>query len=195
MAESSQNENSDGGQPITLILNRIQAGESGATQELFESLYAQLRRLAQVKMAQEKPGHTLQATALVNEAFLRLVGPSDTTWENRNHFFAAAAEAMRRILVEMARQKKSLKRGGGWQKLELADEEVVESPIAEELLDLDEALKRFEMVDPIKAKLVKLRFFAGMTNAEAAGALGIGLSTAERYWTFAKAWLHQEVKR
>ncbi|MEZ6093959.1 MAG: ECF-type sigma factor [Pirellulaceae bacterium] len=102
---------------------------------------------------------------------------------------------MRRILVEMARQKKSLKRGGGWQKLELADEEVVESPIAEELLDLDEALKRFEMVDPIKAKLVKLRFFAGMTNAEAAGALGIGLSTAERYWTFAKAWLHQEVKR
>ncbi len=180
---------------VTLILRDVNSGRAGATQELFDMLYGHLRRMAQSKMAQEKPGQTLQATALVNEAFLRLVGSGDATWENRNHFFGAASEAMRRILIDVARQKKSQKHGGGAAKFQLAEEDKIGFPVADEILDLDEAIDRLEALHPDKAKLVKLRFFAGFTNSEAAEILGIGLSTAERHWTYAKAWLHQEISK
>ena len=180
-------------QNVTLILNAVDAGKQGATEELFEILYSQLRRMAQQRMTQEKPGQTLQATALVNEAFLRLMGPNPSKWENRNHFFSAAAEAMRRILIDIARQKRTKKKGGELAQFELQEEDRFGLPVADEVLDLDAALTRLDKVDPVKAKLVKLRFFAGFSTKEAAEILGIGLSTAERYWAYAKAWLHQEL--
>ena len=178
---------------VTEIIYDVRRGESGASADLFEMLYDELRQLATRKMAQEAPGHTLQATALVNEAYLRLVG-SDDVWENRVHFFSVAAEAMRRILIESARRKSRQKRGGGAKRCELSDFDQAILPIADELLDLDIVLDKLEVVDPVKAKLVKLRFFGGLTTKQAAELLGIGLSTAERYWTYARAWLHQEMQ-
>ena len=156
---------------------------------------AALRKLAAAKLAHEKPGQTLQATALVHDAYLRLVGDGEReqSWDNRGHFFAAAAEAMRRILIDQARQKHSDRRGGGWQRCELSDADRVTLPISDELLDLDDALTRLSTVDPQAAELVKLRVFAGLTVEEAAAIQGVSPRTAKRNWAYARAWLGREL--
>jgi RNA polymerase sigma factor (TIGR02999 family) len=176
---------------VTRILSAIQQGDPHAAAQLLPLVYEELRRLAAERMAQEKPGQTLQATALVHEAYLRLVGAGEAPhWDGRGHFFAAAAEAMRRILINRARDKARQKRGGGWQRLEL--DRLVEAAGAneEETLAVDEALQRLEQHNKPCADLVKLRFFAGLTMDEAAAALGIAPRTAHRYWAFARAWLY-----
>jgi RNA polymerase sigma factor (TIGR02999 family) len=179
---------------VTRILDLIQQGDPSAAENLLPLVYNELRRLAAQKLAQEKPGQTLQATALVNEAYLRLVGTGgDLHWNSRGHFFAAAAEAMRRILVESARRKSRLKHGRERQRVDLESDCLVSAAPSLDLLALDEALSRLADIDPAKAELVKLRFFAGMTMPEAAAALDISLATAERHWTFAKAWLYAEL--
>jgi RNA polymerase sigma factor (TIGR02999 family) len=157
-------------------------------------VYEELRRLAAAKLAQEAPGQTLQATALVHEAWLRLVGKEDPGWQGRRHFFGAAAEAMRRILVENARRKKRLKRGGQMQRVDVNAVEVPSPMPDDELLAMDEALNRLAETDPRAAELVKLCFFVGLTQAAAAQELGISVSTAERTWTFARAWLFREMQ-
>ncbi len=177
------------------LLNAIQEGDPGAAGELLPLVYDELRRLAAQKLAQETPGQTLQPTALVHEAYLRLVGSAEPPgkWQGRGHFFAAAAEAMRRILVENARRKHATKRGGDWQRVPLEEfHRISESP--EDLLDLDDALTRFAAEEPDKARLVQLRFFAGLSTPDAADALGISLATAERWWTFARTWLYSELQ-
>lgn len=176
---------------VTRILSRMESGDPSAAEQLLPLVYAELRRLAAAKLAQEKPGQTLQATALVHDAYLRLVDQSvPQQWDGRHHFFAAAAEAMRRILIERARQKRSLKRGGQYQRVELAENEPAILPLAcDDLLGLDEALRGFEQAHPRKAELVKLRFFAGLTTAQAAEALGVSVATAENDWAYARSWL------
>lgn len=178
---------------VTRILTAIGQGDLLAAQQLLPLVYAELRQVAAAKLAREKPGQTLDATALVHEAYLRLVG--DQHFENRRHFFAAAGEAMRRILVENARRKRSLKRGGDRQRLDLDVEQPVTGKQSEPLLALDEALERLEARDPDKAQLVKLRYFAGMTIEQAAETLAISITTANRWWTYARAWLHDEIRR
>ena len=181
---------------VTQLLEAIQQGQSRATEELLPLIYQELRRLAAHRMANEAPGHTLQPTALVHEAYLRLVGGSQPKqWEGRGHFFAAAAEAMRRILVDRAREKKALKRGGHLERVDLEAVELLSPVPDDELLALDEALDRLATVDTRAAELVKLCFFVGLTQEEAAGELGISLSTAERVWGFARAWLLREVRK
>lgn len=187
---------------VTQILLAIEQGDPRGAEELLPLVYDELRKLAAQKMVQEAAGQTLQATALVHEAYLRLVGPASSDhadkgrdWDNRGHFFAAAAEAMRRILVEKARRKKRLKHGGGRQQINLeAVAEVADEP-ADDLEALDAALSRLEQVDAVAARLVKLRFFAGLTMPEAAELLELPLRTAERNWTFARTWLHRELAR
>jgi RNA polymerase sigma factor (TIGR02999 family) len=175
---------------ITRILSGIHEGDPHAAEQLLPLVYDELRKLAAEKMAQERPGQTLQPTALVHEAYLKLAGPGlDREWKNRVHFFAAAAEAMRRILVDNARQKRRLKRGGGRERVPLADFDAVAAPSAEDLLALNEALDQLEANDPVKARLVKLRYFVGLTEEEAATVLDISRATASRYWAFARAWL------
>jgi RNA polymerase sigma factor (TIGR02999 family) len=179
---------------VTHILAAIDQGDPHAAAQLLPLVYDELRRLAAAQMAREKPGQTLNATALVHEAYLRLVGPADDQrWQNRGHFFAAAAEAMRRILVENARRKGRVKHGGRRQRIELADACPVVEPPSDDLLALDEALTRLAERDPVRAELVKLRFFAGLTMPEAAQALGLSLATAERHWTFVRTWLYAEL--
>jgi RNA polymerase sigma factor (TIGR02999 family) len=178
---------------LTQILNAIEQGDPQATRQLLPVVYEELRKLAAQKLAHEKPGQTLGATALVHEAYLRLVGNEPSQWHNRGHFFAAAAEAMRRILVENARRKRSSKHGGAMARHDLADVQVATPELEEELLALDDALNRLAEQDPVKADLVKLRHFAGLTIDEAAQALDISTTTANRYWAFARAWLHQEI--
>jgi RNA polymerase sigma factor (TIGR02999 family) len=175
---------------VTGILSAIEQGDSHAAEHLLPLVYDELRKLAAQKLAQEKPGQTLQATALVHEAYLRLVDSNTIQrWDSRGHFFAAAAEAMRRILVENARHKSSAKAGGGRQRVDLDEvEPAIEGPRVD-LLALDEALGRLEAKDPRKAGLVKLRYFAGLTNQQAAEALGISTSTADNDWAYAKTWL------
>jgi RNA polymerase sigma factor (TIGR02999 family) len=184
---------------VTRILHAIEQGDRHASGQLLPLVYDELRRLAAQKMAREAPGQTLDATALVHEAYLRLVGPADQPrWESRRHFFAAAAEAMRRILVENARRKKSQKHGGHFQHRPLEGVEQADpalEPQADELLALEEALTKLSDQDPLKAELVKLRYFAGLTTEQAAQALGISTATAERYWAYAKAWLRYEMRR
>lgn len=179
---------------VTAILNAIEAGNA-RTDELLPLVYDELRRMAMAKMRDERPGHTLQATALVHEAFLRLLGDEQATWQNRRHFFGAAAIAMQRILVEQARQRLQQKRGGEFQRVELIDFAVAESDQASDtqLLALNEALQLLEKDDPAKAELVRLRYFAGLSEEEAARALNISRATASRWWTFAKAWLFQRL--
>jgi len=179
---------------VTHILNAIERGDAKATDELVPLVYEELRILAAQKLFHEPPGQTLQATALVHEAYLRLVGSTPQSWENRGHFFAAAAEAMRRILVENARHKKSLKHGGRLQPVDLVESLAVDdaSP-PEEMLALDEALAKLAQQDPTKAELVKLRYFAGLTIEQAAKALDISHATAERYWDYARSWLRVEL--
>ena len=179
---------------ITCILSAIEQGDPHAAGQLLPLVYEELRKLAAQKLAQEKPGQTLQATALVHEAYLRLVDTDKVSqWNSRGHFFAAAAEAMRRILVENARRKKRGKHGGGRQRLDIDEVPLIAAEPGDNLLDLDEALTRLERTDALAAQLVKLRYFAGLTMAEAASALGLPLRTAERNWTFARSWLHREL--
>jgi RNA polymerase sigma factor (TIGR02999 family) len=179
---------------VTQILNAIAQGDPRASEQLLPLVYDELRRLAAQKMAGEKPGQTLQPTALVHEAYLRLVGAgAEGPWDSRGHFFAAAAEAMRRILVENARRKRSRKHGGGLRRHD-ADELPMPMPEPiEDLLALDEALNKLAAKDRLKAEVVKLRYFAGMTIEETADALGISAATAKRWWTYARAWLYQAI--
>ncbi|MGD9632303.1 MAG: ECF-type sigma factor [Pirellulales bacterium] len=181
---------------VTKIFRQIDQGDPDAAEGLLPLVYDELRQLAMTKLAKERPGQTLQATALVHEAYLRLIGPADDQaqrWDSRGHFFAAAAEAMRRILVEHARRKKRLKHGGERQRVELDSACAVSAEPSVDLLALDEGLNKLAAIQPIKAELVKLRYFAGLTMPEAAAALGISLATAERYWAFARTWLLAEM--
>jgi RNA polymerase sigma factor (TIGR02999 family) len=179
---------------VTRILSAIEAGDPQAAEQLLPLVYDELRKLAARKLAHEKPGQTLQATALVHEAYVRLVGyGAEPHWNSRGHFFAAAAEAMRRILVEDARRKSRLKHGRGHHRVDLESSCLVSAAPSLDLLALDEALSRLAETEPAKAELVKLRFFAGLTMPEAAAALDISPATAERYWTFARSWLYAEL--
>jgi RNA polymerase sigma factor (TIGR02999 family) len=181
---------------VTAILSKVEQGDSAAAEQLLPLVYDELRRLAAAKLGQERAGQTLQPTALVHEAYVRLVGGGGgepVKWDSRGHFFAAAAEAIRRILVESARRKKRLKHGGHVHRVGV---ELVELPTRiadEELIALDEALEKFRQQDPLKAQLVTLRFFGGLTIEQAAQVLKISRVTAHRYWTFARAWLHREI--
>jgi RNA polymerase sigma factor (TIGR02999 family) len=182
---------------VTQILNAIEQGDSKAADELLPLVYEELRLLAAQKMAQEKPGQTLQATALVHEAYIRLVGSQDQDWNSRGHFFAAAAEAMRRILIDSARRKRSLKRGGTYQRIEL-DAAIFKGGKVlptDDLIVLDEALRKLGNKDKIKADLVKLRYFAGLTSEQAAEVLGISPATAERHWDYARSWLRVAITK
>jgi len=178
---------------VTRLLCAAEQGDPEAASELLPLVYAELRQLAAIKIADALPGQTLQPTALVHEAYLRLVDqPDEQQWDSRGHFFAAAAEAMRRILVENARRKDAVKHGGGRRRLPLEEfHRVTESP--EDLLDLDDALTRFAAREPAKAQLVQLRFFAGLSTPEAAAALKVSVATAERWWAYARTWLFSEL--
>ena len=179
-------------QDITKILSEISTDDPKAADKILPLVYDELRRLATHRLASESPGQTLQATALVHEAYMRLVGNPEETWTGRGHFFGAAAEAMRRILVENARRKKAVKRGGGRQPISLRDADAVATDY-EDLLDLDSALDKLEQHEPLAANIVKLRYFAGLTMKQTAEALNLPLRTAERNWTYAKSWLHAEL--
>lgn len=184
------------GGDVTRMLEGAQAGDLQAASELLPLVYQELRRLAAHKMAQEASGQTLQPTALVHEAWLRLAGKeAEAKFQNRAHFFAAAAEAMRRLLVDRARQKQTLKRGGHMARVEIEGLELPSPMLDDELLALDEALNRLATVDTRAAEMVKLCFFVGFTQAEAAKELGVSLATAERIWGFARAWLLREVRK
>jgi len=179
---------------VTRILSAIERGDTKATDQLLPLVYEELRALAAQRLSQEPPGQTLQATALVHEAYLRLVGAEPQTWASRGHFFKAAAEAMRRILIDNARRKKSLKRGGNRRPVDLEESLAVDDASrAEEMLSLDEALTKLAQQDPTKAELVELRYFAGLTIEQAAKALDISHATAERYWDYARSWLRVEI--
>src|SRR6516225_240810 len=181
---------------VTRILSAIEQGDPHAAEQLLPLVYDELRKLAAQRLAQEKPGQTLQATALVHEAYLRLVDAEQAQqWNSRGHFFAAAAEAMRRILVEQARHKKAAKAGGGWQRQELLDAELAVDSSGDDLFAVDEALSRLAATHPRAARLVHLRFFLGQTLEEAAAHLGLEVRTAYRDWAYARAWLRRELDR
>ena len=180
---------------VTRIINAIEQGDPEATEKLLPLVYEELRVLAAQKMAQEKPGQTLQATALVHEAYIRLVGAEAGNWKGRTHFFAAAAEAMRRILIENARRKKRLRRGGDKQRVEMQDADLAVEGPPDDLIALDEALTKLAEENPAKADLVKLRYFAGLTLEQAAEMLGISRATADRYWSYARAWLFDQINK
>ena len=180
---------------VTRILERAQRGDPKAAEELLPLVYGELRRVAAARMANGASGHTLQPTALVHEAWLRLVGSdSEAQFQNRTHFFAAAAEAMRHILIDHARRKQALRHGDGQQRLDVDDLEIAAPADDEELLAVNDALERLALADPAKAELVKLRYFVGLTIEEAAAALGISEPTAKRRWSLAKAWLFNEIR-
>lgn len=175
---------------VTQLLDRIQQGDGRAAAELLPVVYEELRKLAAARLANEQPGNTLQATALVHEAYLRLIGPEDRPiWENRRHFFGAAAEAMRRILVESARRRATLKRGGDGRQVSLDEAQVVIADASLDILALDDVLEELSRVDSVAAELVRLRHFAGLTQSEAAETMQLPLRSAERTWTYARAWL------
>lgn len=178
---------------VTRILEAVGRGEADAPERLMRVVYDELHSLAAQKLNRERPGHTLQATALVHEVYLRLLGPGNADWQNRRHFFGAAAEAMRRILIERARRKGRLRHGGGLKQVPLDGLDVVEPPESTDLLALDDALRRLTAEDAVKAELVKLRYFAGVPLEQAADMLGLSRATAYRYWTYAKAWLFNEI--
>jgi len=180
---------------VTEILAVVGSGDPQAAEKLLPLVYEELRKLAAYRMAQEPAGHTLQPTALVHEAWMRLTGDESARFEGRRHFFAAAAEAMRRILIDRARQKRSLKRGGGAERVNLDDLQMAVAADDETVLVVDEALQKLTKEDPESAEFIKLRFFAGLTNAEAAQALGIPERTARRNWSFARAWLYREIRQ
>lgn len=179
---------------VTRILTQMNSGDPNAAAQLLPSVYNELRKLAASRLSHEKAGQTLQATALVHEAYLRLVTQgNDVVWNSRGHFFGAAAEAMRRILVENARRKMRVKRGSGWERREFESAQIVAPEVSGNLLELDAALDRLAQCDPQSAELVKLRFFAGLTVAQAAEALGISPRKADFMWSFARAWLRREM--
>jgi RNA polymerase sigma factor (TIGR02999 family) len=181
---------------VTEILAALERGEASAAEELLPLVYHELRQLAASKLYQERPGQTLQPTALVHEAYLRLVDREGRKqWDSRGHFFAAAAEAMRRILIDQARAKHAQKRGDRMQRHNVYDLDIAEPEATVDLLAMDEVLAQFEQIEPRKAQLVKLRYFVGMTISEAAHALGISTATADRDWAFARAWLHAELAK
>ena len=179
---------------VTLILNRAQQGDPHAAEELLPLVYDELRKLAASRMAHEAAGHTLRPTALVHEAWLRLVGLPDRHWNGRGHFFGAAAEAMRRILIEAARRKQSERRGGGLQREELQESHLILNRPSDEMMAVNEALEKLTHEDALAADLVKLRYFVGMTLREAAEVLEISQSTADRLWAFARTWLRVEIE-
>jgi RNA polymerase sigma factor (TIGR02999 family) len=179
----------------TLLLTAVEQGDPKAADQLLELVYQELRRLATQRMAREAPGQTLQATALVHEAWLRLVGSKEPTFENRAHFFSAAAEAMRRILIDRARRKATRRHGAGFDRVELEEGDLVAPEADDQLLAVHDALDKLAQHHPVQAELVKLRYFAGLTNEETAGILGISVSTAKNYWTFARAWLFKEISK
>jgi RNA polymerase sigma factor (TIGR02999 family) len=180
---------------VTRILSAIEHGDPRASEELLPLVYRELRRLAKQRLAREKPGQTLQATALVHEAYVRLVeGEEAQRWNSRGHFFAAAAEAMRRILVENARRKRAEKHGGQLERQDLDGVDLAAPALSDDLLALDESLSKLEAEDPVKAQLVKLRYFAGLTEEDAAKALGISYTSAQRYWHYAKVLLLAELR-
>ncbi len=178
---------------VTRILTAIEQGDAHASDELLPLVYQELRRLAAQRMKKEKPGQTLLATALVHEAYIRLVGPESQNWYSRGHFFSAAAEAMRRILIDTARRKKSLKYGGDRQRVDLDKVDLSIDGPSDELIALDVALAKLAIEDPVKAELVKLRYFAGLTVEQAAEILKVSRATADRYWSYARAWLFAEI--
>ena len=178
---------------VTRVLEAAADGNEKAAAQLLPLVYQELRRLAAVRMSKTPPGHTLQPTALVHEAFLRIAGERDSRWDGRKHFFFAASRAMRDILVERARNRASLKRGGHLKRVDLAEIDPSTEPPPAEMLALDEALKKLESEDAEKARLVMLRFFTGLTNEETATVLGVSVPTVERRWRFARAWLRREI--
>jgi RNA polymerase sigma factor (TIGR02999 family) len=178
---------------VTRILAAIEQGDVRAVDELFPLVYPQLSQLAAQRMSKEVPGQTLQATALVHEAYLRLVGGEEQHWSNRRHFFSAAAEAMRRILIENARRKKSLRRGGGRKQIKLDKAAIANDTATDELIALDEGLEKLSKKDKAKADVVKLRYFAGLTIEQTAEVLSISVTTAKRYWVYSRAWLLREM--
>ncbi len=180
---------------ITLLLQQAQSGDELAADKLLPLVYDELRALAAARMARERPGQTLQTTALVHEAWQRLAGGQDTAWQNRSHFFGAASEAMRRILVEQARRKARLKHGGHLERVSIDDVDVAANADDPMIIAMGEALEKLKEIDPEGAKLISLRFFAGMSNVEAAEALGLSERTAKRTWTYARAWLHAELTK
>ena len=180
---------------VTCILERAQTGDPTAADELLPLVYEELRRLAAAKMSNEAAGHTLQPTALVHEAWLRLVGSENQQWNGRAHFFGAAAEAMRRILVENGRRKRAARHGGGQAKLDIHELELAAPAPDDELLAVNDALEKLAARDRKKAELVKLRYFVGFTTEEAAEVLGISVPTADRWWSYSRAWLFEEIER
>jgi RNA polymerase sigma factor (TIGR02999 family) len=183
---------------VTQILNAIDSGDPSSSEALLPIVYGELRKLAAGRLSRESPGQTLQATALVHEAYLRLIGAEDRpeiSWDGRSHFFSAAAEAMRRILIDRARAKGALKRGANREPLRLDRDPLESDELTAELIDLDGALTKLSAEDPAKAELVKLRFFAGLTLEDAARMVGISPATADRHWAYARAWLHREMSR
>jgi RNA polymerase sigma factor (TIGR02999 family) len=178
----------------TLLLGAVERGDPKAADKLLELVYQELRQLATRKMAQEPPGQTLQPTALLHEAWLRLVGPENPSFENRAHFFSAAAEAMRRILIERARRRRTRRHGGEYQRIDLAECDLIAPQADEELLAVNEALEKLARKHPVQAEVVKLRYFGGRTIEEVAQILDISVATVKNYWSFARAWLLQEIK-
>lgn len=180
---------------VTRIINAIEQGDARDADKLLPLVYEELRLLAARKLSQERPGQTLQATALVHEAYIRLIGDHEHDWKSRGHFFKAAAEAMRRILIDNARRKQRLKRGGDRHRVGLEDVDLVLEGPSGDLIALDEALEKFSKKDNVKAELVRLRFFAGLTNEQAAKVLNISINTADRYWAYSRSWLHLEISK
>jgi RNA polymerase sigma-70 factor (ECF subfamily) len=180
---------------ITRLLSQVRAGNRNAESQLMEAVYPELRRLARHLLRSERPGHTLQATALVNEAYLRLLGHTDLDWKDRAHFFAAAAQSVRRILVDYARKRRAAKRPGRHQQVELTDALAISDDRLEEVVAIDQLLKRLAEWDAVQSRIVELRFFGGLTEDEVAEVLGIGVRTVSRRWNLARAWLHGEMNR
>lgn len=179
----------------TLLLAAVEQGDPKAAEKLLNLLYEELRRLAASKMARETPGHTLQPTALVHEAWLRLVGTENTRFENRAHFFSAAAEAMRRILIDRARRKLTVRHGGGYERIDLDEQDLAAPGPDDQLLAVHEVLGNLAQKHPVQAEVVKLRYFVGMTIEETAQVLGISAGTVKNHWTFASAWIFNEIKK
>jgi RNA polymerase sigma factor (TIGR02999 family) len=179
---------------VTQVLQALARGDGRASEDLLPLVYEELRRLASMRMSQEERGQTLQATALVHEAWLRMIGDGDRTWQNRAHFFGAASEAMRRILVENARRKSRLKRGGGQLRVDIDELDLTTTPPDEKILLMNDALEQLQAEDPEKARIVVLKFFGGLTNQEAAETLRVTERTIERQWAYAKAWLLQKIR-
>jgi RNA polymerase sigma factor (TIGR02999 family) len=189
------NLDADAAGKVTRVLTALKSGDADSVNDLLPLVYEELRQMAAAKLAREKPGQTLQATALVHEAWLRLTGSGEPDWRNRSYFFAAAAEAMRRILVEIARRKCRQKRGGGWERVSLEGAELAQAATDENILWVNEALEELARIEPTEAKVVTMHVFAGMNHAEIGEVLGLSERSVKRYWAYAKAWLYQYIRQ